>query len=485
MVQSLSWFFLLLAGFAEAQTGTAPLPAVTADEIVAPWADAVGGEKPRESARQFRFAAGSNALKIPIVEDNGHIFVQGTVDGFGPVWMTLDTGAGGAIVDKALVKNFGIKPTGTLQAEGAGGVETEETATNVSFGLPGLSLHRQSTGVLPLDFISRRTGRSVAALLGYEFFANFAVEIDFAGERMNLYDPRTFHYSGRGEIVPLEFHDNLPYIDASLKMPDGEVATGKFVVDLGSDISVIVPQNYAAKHNLLKSLHPTMEVTARGVGGGEVRTVNARIAGIQIQQTFVAGPIAAFPQNSQGFVAGENSVGNMGGSLLRHFHVIFDYSRQQMILEQGADFAEPFDADASGLRVIASGPKLETVSIAAVVAGSPAVEAGLQIGDQLMALDGRPVPEIRMLKKIFRQDGRELELTVKRAGTVEVRKLRLRKDFMSCLPPLSQAECLCAEKRAVPLPALESVYSWLTSSQFRYITIQGSRSMEEGRGGPR
>src|SRR5262249_3410055 len=156
---------------------------------------------------------------------------------------------------------------------------------------------------------------------------------DFATERMNLYNPRTFHYRGTGEVVPLEFDHNLPYINASLKMPNGEVLTGKFVVDLGSEIPIMIRQDYAMKHELLKSLHPTMEISARGVGGSEIRTVNARLGGIRIQHTFLTGPIAAFPQNIPGFVTAEDAVGNIGGALLRHFRVIFDYTHERMILE--------------------------------------------------------------------------------------------------------------------------------------------------------
>jgi hypothetical protein len=379
------------------------------------------------TVRQFQFASGSSALDIPIVEDNGHVFVQGSVNGVGPVWIILDTGASSAVVNKTFVPDFGIKPTGSRRIEGASGVETAQTATDISFGLPGVSLFHQSSSVIPLDFVSQRTGRSVAALLGSEFFQNFVVEIDFARERMNLYDPRSFEYHGRGDVVPLQFEHNLPYVDATLKMPDGDEASGKFVVDLGSEIPVAVTERYATQRGWLKSLHPTLEVTAKGVGATELHIVNARIAGVKIQNMLVAHPIAAFPQNNPGAIAAEEAIGNIGAALLRHFRVIFDYSRRRMILEPGSNFAEPFEADMSGLRVIASGTNLDTVSIDRVRPSSPAAEAGFQIGDQLLALDGKPLPEIRALKKAFRQDGRELELTIKRGDTVEVRKLRLRR----------------------------------------------------------
>src|SRR5262249_26534386 len=153
-----------------------------------------------------------------------------------------------AVVNKALIPDFGIKPTGTRRLHGASGVEMGETATDIGFNLPGASLLHQSAAVLPLDFISQRTGRSVGALLGYEFFRDFVVEIDFARERMNLYDPRWFEYHGRGEVIPLQFEQNLPYVEASLKMPDGNVASGKFVIDLGSEIPVMVQQSYATAH---------------------------------------------------------------------------------------------------------------------------------------------------------------------------------------------------------------------------------------------
>jgi hypothetical protein len=379
-----------------------------------------------ESARHSHFASRNSSRNIPIVEDNGHVFVRGRIHGVGPEWITLDTGAGYALVNKARVNDLGIKPSATFPIEGASGTEMAQTVSDIEFELPGVSLQHQSAVVLPLDFISQRTGHPVAALLGYEFFKTFVVEIDFARQLMNLYHPASFQYHGSGEIVPLQFEENLPYMTASLKMPDGEIVTGRFVIDLGSEIPVMVRQDFATRHDLLRSLHPTMETIGRGVGGADFKIVNARIPGVEIQHTLVVGPIVAFPQ-SQGAIAAEDAVGNIGAGLLRHFRVIFDYAHQRMILEPGTKFTEPFEADMSGLLVVVSGPRLETFAVARVRQGSLADDAGFQVGDQLLALDGKPIPRLGVLKQALRQDGRELELMLKRGETTQVRKLKLRR----------------------------------------------------------
>lgn len=382
--------------------------------------------RPRDASQPSRFAAGSQSLNIPIVEENGHIFLQGRINGVGPVWLALDTGASSAAVDSARIKEFGIQPAGTVRASGAGGTIQAARASHIAFALPGVTLAEQPAGLIPLEFLSRRSGRPVAAILGYEFFSQFVVEIDFARQSLSLHDPKSFQYRGQGAVVPLELDGELPFIAAALHLPQDKEVRGKFVVDLGSEIPVMVDENYSKQHALLKTLGRTLELRGRGVGG-DVRLLMTRIAGVEIQGTLVSSPIVAFPQNLPGSITAPGSVGNIGAALLRRFRVIFDYSRSQMILEKAANFDDAFETDMSGLALIAGGPNLETVTIARVLEASPAAEAGLQVGDQVLEVDKQPPPDLPTLRTWLRQDGRELELLVSRGGEKVSCKLKLRR----------------------------------------------------------
>jgi Aspartyl protease/PDZ domain len=382
-----------------------------------------------EAARpqDARFDAGdSRTVDIPFIDDNGHIFLEGRINGVGPVWMTLDTGAAGAVVDADRAAEFHVRATGQQRATGAGGTESIRTAPGITFALPGVSFPAQPAGLISLGFISQRTGRPVAAILGYDFFRAAVVDIDYSRQRIRLHEPRSYRYTGTGVIVPLEFDENLPYMQATLTMPAGGSADGRFVIDLGSNIPVIVSAASAKTHGLLRPADRTIEQRGRGVGG-DVLMLLARAAGLEIQNVAVAGPIVAFPQSLGGGIAAEGAVGNVGAALLRGFRVIFDYSRRQMILERRAGFTESFEADMSGLALITSGARFEIVSIARVFAGTPAADVGLRPGDQVLEIDGRPAPDIGAIRRLFRQDGRQLTVGVSRNGEKKSFTLKLRR----------------------------------------------------------
>jgi C-terminal processing protease CtpA/Prc len=69
------------------------------------------------------------------------------------------------------------------------------------------------------------------------------------------------------------------------------------------------------------------------------------------------------------------------------------------------------------------------MKVESVMENSPASEAGLQAGDIITAIDGKPTESSSSdeLEKLFRQHGKELTLTVKRGETVIQKKLKLRR----------------------------------------------------------
>ncbi|MCS7235671.1 MAG: M50 family metallopeptidase [Armatimonadota bacterium] len=62
-------------------------------------------------------------------------------------------------------------------------------------------------------------------------------------------------------------------------------------------------------------------------------------------------------------------------------------------------------------------PRRVTTVVAAVRPGWPAAEAGLRVGDRIVAIDGAPVPDGQtMVRTIHRSAGRPLRLVVERSG---------------------------------------------------------------------
>ncbi len=140
-------------------------------------------------------------------------------------------------------------------------------------------------------------------------------------------------------------------------------------------------------------------------------------------------PIAIFFQDKQGIVASPEFDGVIGNEILRRFKVMFDYSRQQMILEPNRDISDPEEYDMSGLLLIDEGTDSKTFKVRRTIENSPATAAGLREGDIISAIDGKTTSNLMLeqVRQVFKQKGRSYRLTIERDGQKIQTKIKLRR----------------------------------------------------------
>ena len=92
-----------------------------------------------------------------------------------------------------------------------------------------------------------------------------------------------------------------------------------------------------------------------------------------------------------------------------------------------ARFDEPTDCNRSGLILVSVGENYQTFRIKAVADHSPASEAGLRVGDTLIAIDGHQVSELSLSELRFKlQLAKAREPLVERDGARLKIPLKLR-----------------------------------------------------------
>src|SRR5207302_9355827 len=131
---------------------------------------------------------------------------------------------------------------------------------------------------------------------------------------------------------------------------------------------------------------------------------------------------------NKGIYGRSEYAGLLGGEILERFRVIIDYTHKWMILEPNARFTEPFEWDMTGMHLVADADSSSYI-VLEVRPQSAAAEAGVQKGDHVTAIDGQGVttldaPEINHL---FRQEGREVRLSIKRDKETLEMRLKLRR----------------------------------------------------------
>jgi len=121
--------------------------------------------------------------------------------------------------------------------------------------------------------------------------------------------------------------------------------------------------------------------------------------------------------------------GLLGADFLARYRVTFDYSRRRMYLVPRVPALPRVELDMSGLYLL-NDRATKRIVVQEVRPGSPAQLAGVQRGDALVALYGRPAAELSLaaVRRVLRAgNGRVARLTIARGGVTREVVLTLRR----------------------------------------------------------
>jgi hypothetical protein len=399
-----------------------------AEVIQAQAKPATASPKTQKTTSNYRFASGKSALRIPFDLSNNIILVRARLNNSQPLWFIFDTGASSSIINARLVKELGLRVQGKENGIATGGSIEVELIPGVSFALPGVKVFNQTVASLPLDDLSTVAGRAISGIIGYDFIKQFVVELDYGAKTINLYAPASYKYSGSGDTLPIKFINGKPFVSASFTPEGRRAITGTFLIDTGADGALNLNSPFVRAHQLLDSTSKVKQANLGGMGGTS-RSITTRAQKIQFGRFAISSPLVSFSQATEGSEALADYDGVLGGEIFRRFKLILDYSRRRIIFEPNAHLPEPVEEDMSGIEITADGADFKTFVIGEVAANSPAAAAGLQEDDELTAINNRPVSEFSLdqIRQMFRQEGKEYLLRVKRGEKALQVKIKLKR----------------------------------------------------------
>ncbi|WP_296599445.1 aspartyl protease family protein [Phenylobacterium sp.] len=367
------------------EDGTATTLALT--EVDIDPAPAPAAYKRPASRRLYTFPAG-RAHTDPLAFElfaGTRINIPATVNGV-PAPVMLDSGAETTVLDNAFAESLGIKPTAVVDAVGTGGRDVAELASGVTIKVGDVELRDMTVALLDLKPIAAAIGRPLPVVLGKEVLNALTVQLDFADKTITFHDPARFKPEPGAVAVPVSNVSGLHAIPASIE--GGKPVLMDF--DLGNGQPLLVFPSYWKPQGMLAD-RPTSKGLSGAVGGIRPRTVASvktlTIAGVTLRDI----PAVFGDEDNSAFNTGHTS-GNIGMPILGRFDVTTDYSRGRLLLKPRADaIGAPFPKDRSGLLTRMSGG---VATLGLVPEGSPAALAGLKVGQQITALNGKPVSEL-------------------------------------------------------------------------------------------
>ena len=302
--------------------------------------------KPQRAMPTFRFDSGDSALKIPLDIDNNIIRMQVRINHSKPLNFIFDTGASFSVISSQRAAELGLKSQGEAQGNATGGRIKGSYTKGVSLSVQGAEVSDQLIASIP---INTPPGFDFDGVIGQNFIEQFVVEIDYENKVMNLYDPRTYVYSGKGEVVPLLIAaGKTPLVNTKIILEGRTPVEAKLEVDTGADGTLVINSPLVKRQKLAEAVSKTGQSNNNGAGG-EQRLLVGRVKAVQLGRLVFDNPPVGLSQDTEGSGASEENDGLIGGEIFRRFKVILDYSRKRMILEPNKSFSDPYNIEMSGI----------------------------------------------------------------------------------------------------------------------------------------
>jgi hypothetical protein len=343
----------------------------------------------------FSMQPGRKKVVIPIEVHNNLVVVPILLNGQLPLKFILDTGVRTAILtQKAYSDILNLQYTRKYSIAGPGGEKLVDAyvTNNVTIDMPGIHGEGHALLVLEEDYLELRSylGVDVHGILGYELFSRFVTHIDYENKELHLYLPGRFKANRKFQVLPIQVLDTKPYLVTSIQMADSTDLTLKLLVDTGASHSLFL-ESWTDKRIRVPDKNVKSTI-GRGIGGAITGRI-ARINSLSLGKYRIQKPTVNYPdiETYLDTLRGGNQVfrnGTIGGEILSRFDVVFDFPGEKIFFLKNSTYRSKFYYNLSGITIKADGTRLRKYVISEIREGSSGQQAGFQVGDVLLVING-------------------------------------------------------------------------------------------------
>ncbi|MBC5773358.1 aspartyl protease family protein [Pontibacter sp. KCTC 32443] len=368
------------------------------------------------------FTHNHKKLKIPFKLAHNLIVIPVSINDSKPLNFILDSGVNSTLITKLdYTDSLSLNNSTKITVQGLGEGYTMEAliSRSNSMQLKHIRGENQEVYVLLEDVfnLSTRMGMPIHGIIGYDIFKNFIVKINYSAQVITLYRPDAkIRINKKAEVHQLHIEDCKPYVFAKVRQYNGDSLNVKLVVDTGASHSLSL---YLPTHEKLKLPPKVMEAyLGRGLSG-DIHGKIGRIDGMSLGRYDFTDLPASYPDEEAIRLALNvaNRNGNLGSDILKRFNVIFDYPHNRLILYPNGKYKQPFSYNIAGFEVSTPMPGINVYVVSNVSKNSAAQEKGIEVGDQLVSINGQDCKDLdlnRILNYLDGRPGQQLRLIFKR-----------------------------------------------------------------------
>jgi hypothetical protein len=361
---------------------------------------------------------------IPFEMVGTYVVIKAKINNTSTLNLIIDSGLRNTIITELMPgDNISLNYSDVKDLIGLGGGNNLEAFTSnfniLKFGK--INLKEKTVFVLKDDIfnLSMHTGTKINGLIGIDFFLDYIVEINYSKRRIRFYDRNTFAEPEGYEKLPMVIEGKKMFIKLTVSEDDTTKKDITMLIDTGAELNAWL-QSF--KENSVQIPSKNVKATIGQGFNGEITGKIGRLPEICFGRYCFKNPIVSFPDSGSisGIVDNVDNLkrdGTVGSQLLSRFNYFIDYNQKQFYFKPNNNFNKLFSYNIAGIEITQILPLVPQTEVWKVWEDSPAAEAGVLAGDQIIEVNGQKafMMNINELKKIFETPSKSmLRLVVKR-----------------------------------------------------------------------
>lgn len=311
----------------------------------------------------FRITDDKKKITIPFRQINNLVFIDLEVNGVNLTFL-LDTGVSETLLFSLENKEVAFENIEKIKFTGLGGsnyiegIKSKKNKVIVNKNL--IDSDHEIYIILDEEFnFSSHVGIPVNGIIGYHFFKNHPIKIDYEKHLITVYNRVYFKNKTfkNFEKLTITIEAQKPYLTTDVQQTK-EYFPAKMLIDLGNSDAMWLFPNRIPHFNYNR---PNIDdFLGRGFNG-DIYGKRSRIHSLKLGKNILNEPIVAMPSaesvQSMNFV--KDRIGSIGSDILKRFEIALDYKNNLFFIKKTKYIKDPFKFNMSGLDIKHDGMKWE------------------------------------------------------------------------------------------------------------------------------
>jgi len=325
----------------------------------------------------------------------------------------FDTGSSGISLDSATAHYLGLRPTfDGLLIRGIAGTREVPQLRNQSLTIGSLRTDSLNFYINDYSVLTSIYGVRIDGVIGYALLSRYIVNIDYEKQYIEWFAPGLYPYPRKGTLLrpsinKLPAH---PFLIQEL-----QAKSYPLLIDIGAGLNMLFSERFAKEAGVLDPNRKSWVTSGEGIGG-QIELRLTLLKSLRIgPYRFKKIPITIF-DDSYNVTNYPHWAGLIGNDLLRRFNTVLNYPAAEIHLKPNRFFYDEFDYAYIGMELyLIDG----LIKVGFVASNSPAQDAGLEVGDEIVAVNKILSGKLDAFKAELAHASKKVTVIYKRHGKIE------------------------------------------------------------------